>query len=376
MVHFNDGSLVYKIISVLSFTGEFPSCSLKLLGKERVVKELVHKLTLPQLFHNDVTGDEHAGKLLVLSGKGREKTVRFYKGALEILHWIHPDAYGYYMSSFRNHKFPGDAAHKERNHRVAESVAVCMDAGVETVPYLLPKLQTQVTDGSRMKRPSFYLGKDIKKTGQEEMNKTKFTRMTGAIFSDGGFYAVYNTRGSVMKWNGMGEFKAMHSMMEIGRMNAGGAELDSAILIGKDYTTALNTILASEEKGRKEFRFDSIYRHIYFICMDGTGICQMKLLLLQGWKRRLSGLLFEEEECSEGQGSFEYDAFVDGVYVFSFLDSDIARLLRFKSAVIHTDIICEVLCFPYQLSFLKEYLGDVVRYKTIGMDLVAGELGI
>ena len=112
MVHFNDGSLVYKIISVLSFTGEFPSYSLKLLGNERVVKELVHKLTLPQIFHNNVTGEEHTGKLLTISGKGREKTIRFYKGALGVLHWIHPDAYGYYMSSFWGHRFPGDAAHK------------------------------------------------------------------------------------------------------------------------------------------------------------------------------------------------------------------------------------------------------------------------
>ena len=50
--------------------------------------------------------------------------------------------------------------------------------------------------------------------------------------------------------------------------------------------------------------------------------------------------------------------------------------MRFKSAVIFYANRYEVLCFPYQLLFLKEYLGDAVRYKTIEMELVAEELGI
>lgn len=70
-------------------------------------------------------------------------------------------------------------------------------------------------------KPAFYLAKDIKRVGGAEMNKTMFTRMAGAVFSPGGCYAVYNTRASAMKWSGMGEFKALHSLMEIGRMNAG-----------------------------------------------------------------------------------------------------------------------------------------------------------
>ena len=45
------------------------------------------------------------------------------------------------VDTFWEHHFPGDAAHRDRNHRVAEAVALCMSAGVEVLPYDLPRLQ-------------------------------------------------------------------------------------------------------------------------------------------------------------------------------------------------------------------------------------------
>ena len=71
---------------------------------------------------------------------------------------------------------------------------------------------------------------------------------------------------------------------------------------------------------------------------------------------------------------FEYDAFVDGVYVFSHLDSDLARLIRFKEAVTGGDKRYEVVCYPHQLGYLREYLGDRVGYKTIEMELLEAEM--
>lgn len=67
-----------------------------------------------------------------------------------------------------------------------------------------------------------------------------------------------------MKWNGMGEFKALHSLTELARMNAGVQSIDSAILLGESYDTALTTLLESDKNRRLELRFDGIYRHIYF----------------------------------------------------------------------------------------------------------------
>lgn len=95
------------------------SSALYLLGNERVVKRLVRNLSEKQIIRNDETGEEQKGKLLTVSGKGRLKTVRFYKGMLSVLNWIHEDALEFYLTSYQGHRFPGGKTHMERNHRVA-----------------------------------------------------------------------------------------------------------------------------------------------------------------------------------------------------------------------------------------------------------------
>lgn len=374
MLHFRPGSQAMQLITLLSFVGEFPIRSVHLLGNERVLKALIHRLTSQQLVRNSQTGNELTSRMLTIAGKSYYKSIRMYKGALPILDWLHPDAYGYYMDTFWNHRFPGDQAHRERNQRVAEAAALCMRAGMEARPYMLPKFQNQellqVVPGS----PSFYLAKDLKKVGETEINKIMFTRMVGAVFSFGCCYAVYNTRDAVMKWSGMGEFKALHSLTEIARQNAGVSKVSEAILIGQSGETALQTLQETDKTRRLEFRFDSIYRHIYFVPMNEYGIRQLSLLSVPDWKERQLELLFEPEVRSYDKGFFEYDACVDGVYIFSHLDSDIARLLRFRDAIENQVGRFEVLCFPYQAYFLREYLGSLVSIKTIDMEAMEAEL--
>lgn len=375
MIHFRPGSQVWQLITLLSFVGELPYQSLSLLGSERVYKALVSRLATVQTFRNFQTGAEMAVRLLTVSGKGCGKTIRLYKAALPILDWLHPGAYGYYMDAFWNHRFPGDAAHRERNHRVAETAAVCMRAGIEARPYLLPKLQNEMRRMVISGEPALYLAKDIKRIGGTEMNKTMFTRMTGAIFLSANCYAVYNTRDAVMKWSGMGEFKALHSLMETARLNANIPKIDAAVLFGQSEEVALKTLLQSDKDKRMEFRFDAIYRHIYFIPMEEAGIRQLRLLTLPDWNEKLLDLLFDPEVRSFGRGLFEYDACVNGVYVLSHLDGDIARLIRFREAIEHQPEAFEVLCFPHQSDFLREYLGQLAGIKTIDLAVVESELG-
>ena len=68
------------------------------------------------------------------------------------------------------------------------------------------------------------------------------------------------------------------------------------------------------------------------------------------------------------------DAKIGDAYVFSHLDGDLARLVRFKEAVENQRGNYEVLCYPYQMAFIREYLGSRVTIKTIGFDDVEAEL--
>ena len=375
MMVFSVFNRLYKLIAILSITGEYPMCSMELLGNKREYKKIVSKLTSVQTIRNADTKEEMTCKVLNVSGKGRLKTIRLNKNAMGILEWIDKGVLDYYMAAFNGHKFSGDEGHIRRNHRVAESVCLCMTAGVSVMPYNLYKLQNKEIRRTLPDSPSFYPARDIKRIGGNEMNKTMFTRLTGALFSYGRCYAVYNSRESVMKWSGMGEIKTVNNLMEICRYNSNIKTVDAAILMGESYEAAITTIMESDKNRRYEYRFDSIYNHIYFVPLNEYGIRQLKFMLLPDWNEKLSDLLFGDAYVRPEERTFEYDAFIDGKYIFSFLDGDVARLIRFREYV-ESDKSrkYELVCYVHQLKDVKRYMKDYCLYKMISIEKVENSL--
>lgn len=270
-------------------------------------------------------------------------------------------------------EFPLRSLHLLGNERVLREL---VRSGVEIRPYLLPVLQTESIRRTVTGCNAFYFARDIKKLRAGEQNKTMFTRTVGALFSTGSCYAVYNTRASAMKWSGLGEFKALHSLNELARMNVG-TGIDSAILFGASEETALATLAASAHPNRPEFRFDRIYPHIYFVPLDSFGVRMLKLLLTPDRNRKILNALFDPEgRAKSGMGLTERDAVVGGVSVLSHFDGDIARLMRFREAAELYGGKYEVLCFPEQAGFAAEYMGTLAAVRTITIDEVEEAMGL
>lgn len=373
MIYIRRGSQALELLTLLSGVGEFPNCSIHLLGRERVYKALVSKMTEKQTFCQTETGQKLTTKLLTVSGKGSAKTVRLYRKALPMLEWI--GASQYYETAFNNHKFRGDANHILRNHRVAEATVMFMKAGLDIRPFLLKPLQNESIKRV-VEAPAFYPPRFLKGTFQADLNKTMYTRIVGALFSRDSCYAVYNTRGTVMKWCGKGEFKTRQALIEVARMNAGVGNVDSAILFGEDAATALNTLMDAEENSHKEYRFDGIYDHIHYVPLSQDGIRQLRFFLIPRWQEQLLEMLFDDTQRSFNNGRFEYDAFVDGKYILTHFDGDIARLIRYREGIEHIPAHHEVLCFPHQVGYLRSYLGDAAHIKTIDIKTLENEFGI
>ena len=287
MITLRPGSHVWRLLLLLAICGEYPYRSLHLLGSVRTLEELVRRLEVVQHFRTPAGADLGACKMLTTSGRGNRRTIRLYRSALPLLQALHPAALSWYLAATGGHRFSGSASHVERNHRVAESVAICMGAGVETRPFLLPPLQKQAIRQIVPAYACFYPAKSVKQLDNTEMNKTIFTRLTGAIFSPGYCYAVYNTRDAVMKWSGMGEFKTARHLEELARMNAGPARADHAILLGEHMDLALQTLLESDKSRRMELRFDRIYPHVHFIPMTEQGTRLLRLLTLSDWHEQV-----------------------------------------------------------------------------------------
>lgn len=359
------GSRVYDLLVFLAYVDEFPYRSLQLLGSKDAWRKLIIKLSQQQEYRLPDCPDRITCRLLLTSGKGKSKTIRLSKSAVSILEHIHPAAAQYYTQTYLRYNRQSAALRIDRCHRVSETAAFMRLAGFATEPFSLPKLQMTAIRQLLPAEPSFYLSNELKYAGEDDVNKTIFSRITGALFYPGGCYAVYNSRDYLMKWNGKGESKARLYLTEIARMNAGVREVTSAILLGKDYEIAIQTLQYLNNMKRAELRFDANYDALHFVPLDSFGTRVARLLTSPDWKETMLALLFEPEDRSYNDGSFEYDAIENGVYILSFLDSDIIRLNRFRDSSRGQQ--AEVICFPEQVSFLRAFLGTSVPLRTVSI---------
>lgn len=216
--------------------------------------------------------------------------------------------------------------------------------------------------------------KELKYVGDDDVNKTSFSRITGALFCPGGCYAVYNSRDYLMNWNGRGEAKVRLHLTEIARMNADVDDVQSAILLGTGYEIAEITLRTLWKTKRAETEFTVIYDHLHFIPLNGFGVRLLKILTTPDWNETLLDLLFDPNDRSYGKGVFEYDARENGIYLFSFLDSDITRLNHFIDGTKGIERETAVICFPEQTAFVRNVVGPKVSIKTVIMDMVEDAL--
>ena len=373
MIFFRPGSQVHRLTAVLAIAGEIPVSDLFWFGSQRTVRALVAQLVETQTLRNTLTGEELTCRLLKLHGKGSGKTIRFYKAGLPILDWL--GVKEYYLASFWNHNFPSDLAHKSRMERVAETLLILPHANVEFRAWRLPELSLERFQNLCFSIPSYYLARDLKRVGSDEKDKIGFSRITGAILTEDSLLPVFNTQDAVMKWSGEGEQKAQLTLLNLAQKNIRVNQVDAAILLGKSDGTAIRTMAEMNAKQRLSLRFDIVYRSVYFVPMSKEGVDQLRLLLTPGWNERLLSALFAPGQRSYNRGSFEYDAVVDGTYIFCFFDGDLARLNRLREALETDNYPCQLLCFPFQVGLVRQALGDLVDIRIFEPGDILDALG-
>jgi len=379
MLRLSPGSRVYKLLQLLSVCGEFPAKSLSILGNERAVKRTVHKYESVQDIHFELSGKCYTQKLFQANGKREMRTIRLCKGAFPILNELHPNALEYYQSTF-NTNFSSGFSHITRNHRVGEALAMLMQANIEICPYKLPKLQYGKNLHIVPETPCFYTARNLKKIHGSALNKNTYARMVGLLSYSSGAYAVYNTRDDVMFWKGKSEFKARDDLTTLVVKNTSSQELDSAILFGETPDIALETIEESDKGVRNGIKFDSVYKKIHFIPMNQDGIRLLRILILPDWKEALLSKLLPESIRLKKPGFMEYDGRSEGKYIYSHVDSDLARLYNFRFQLkANKEVLFFVICLPWQVKLLEQYLKDYkdrVEIKTYDMEKFEKVLGI
>ena len=371
MLLFKPGSQLHRLLTTLAVTGEIPVSALHLFGNRRSMRDLITKLTVAQDYRNSETGATLHCQLMTLVGKGASKSIRLLKSGLPILDWI--GARGYHEATFWRHNFQSDPTHRMPILRFSEAALMFMRAGAEIRPWVMPSLEE-----ARLlpETPLLYPSRDLKKLRSGELKKIQYARVVGAVASRSGAMAIYNTRDAVMKWNGQAEFKARLFISELATRNTQMNGISEAILFGTSTDIAVRTIDAMWKDRRLEFRLDGVYSCVFFIPLNEDGVDQLRLLLVPDWNERLLSALFQPAQRSYDRGSFEYDAVVDGTYLFCFFDGDIARLIRLREALRQEKNPTQLLCFPFQVSLAKQVLGDLVDIRIIEPEILLDALGV
>ena len=157
---------------------------------------------------------------------------------------------------------------------------MCLRADIASWPHKLPDPNNIDVRRNEISGSMFYLSIALKDFWEGEMNKTKFSRMVGAIVYPGGSYMVYNSRDTLMKWSGNGESKVQSYLSVALAMSTAAGQINSAILFGDDYLVALRTLEEAQRRRRYDLRFDNVYRHIHFIPLNEFGIKHSLLFTL------------------------------------------------------------------------------------------------
>ena len=94
MITIRHGSHVLRLLQFISTAGEVPTNALSLLGSDRVLSALVHKLESAQDIRFNKDGSVYHIKLIQISGRKGNRTIRLYMKGLPVLDGLYPGLLG------------------------------------------------------------------------------------------------------------------------------------------------------------------------------------------------------------------------------------------------------------------------------------------
>lgn len=361
------------MLTVLTIAGEMPLLAASQAGSHEGYRKLFYELSKKQTIVNTKTQEQMCVKLIQMSNQRNKRRCRLCKNAIPILDWI--GTREYYEEMFPNNKLGGGSQKHFRNDMVAETVMMMLESDIEVLPTKLPELRLSNRYNSFNGRSCFYSTRHLKRTLNKGINKIVSSRIVGAMFAGSNVYAVYNTRSSAIKWKGMNEMKTKYILTDLARVNADISECDSAIIFGKDDKTILGSFFNQAEMSNKDFRFDKIYQNVYAIPQNPTGVELLKLFKVQNFQERILSYMFEEKDICRNSG-YGWHAIVDGVYVFSYLDTNIAALSRFYETAKRGKGKNKfmVICYDFQEKFIRQYFEGIASIATMPFQTIKNNL--
>lgn len=225
--------------------------------------------------------------------------------------------------------------------------------------------------------PCLYYGsREIKETGVGTV-KIKGSRAMGVLISPARAYIVYNTADNLMKWNSRTELKTKAYIGQLLHDKHWSTPV-CGMVIGANEGMALQILNSTGGEKRSNLIVDTdVYNHMYYIPDTNNRPLCMALLTRPDFSEQLREDIIAafEMEPSVSASFLEHDAVTqEGLPVLISCDFDLARIVRFYTALLLRSRKGVVICFDFQAQVFSKYFADVSEIFAIASDgLLGGE---
>ena len=369
MIKFERGSHIYSLFTLISVVGELPIPSLSILmSYELARKMLVGWTKRQQVVLEDGEVLDNC-KLFSYVGRAKDKRIRIHSSAFRILEKINMKEF--YLNNFVKTKFPTNETYLTRRFREAEAVSIFFKAGYEIRPYVVPKLQNEKRLHRRLNGAVLYTSFEVKKYKTTLFNTIiRSSKITNLLITHDEAYAIYNLRNEPLEKAMKGELKTKLFINNLLDLNYKISKSDNAIFFGKNYAIALQTLRNFEKKSKRALRFDDVFLNVFFIPYTDFGVKVASLFRIKNYRTEILRLIFKDDFTKEDESMTTYSIYKDGRYYFSFLDSNIAKLMRFKDFMSKGTENYFVVCYEEQESFVRDYMGERAKIIKVKIDEV------
>ena len=218
--------------------------------------------------------------------------------------------------------------------------------------------------------PIFYSSTEIKYELEDFVQQIRNSAMTGLILTDSKCFVLYNIDENRYPLSYATELK---TSCLIGN----GTFLDmkhtsNAIFLVSDFGVASDLIFGDKEKKvfPSKVITNDVFKHIYIVPENKDGDVQLRVLCYREFSEMIEDTFIDEFGYGDKGFKTVNDGFdKDGNPVLNGCNLDIVRLMKFKRGLLNNDISGRVLCYDFQVDFVKKVMCPAkVKINNIKID--------
>lgn len=375
---YSEGTTRNQITNLLHVSSVLTPRTYALFGKRQQIANAMVKLKKEGVIEKSHNGEVFEN--FILSNYGDNLEEHFY-GNIPDENIDYYAKYGMYDTKRAKYSKDNLAGNSRRIIRNGEITALMYAANIPT----LPSDKKYVVQNKQLTDNVYYQSREIKyysgyadDIDEVEGERTVIaTRMNGTLLTAGGNYNIYHIGKDIQTWSAQGEYKIKNFVQNMlaNYINKDNCLLNNAILFTYNLSAFLKLVNPSRKLRTRYDGLNMTYDKLYVLPYDINGKNMIKIMSEHDWEYRLKMLLTEEAPQDTSKLDVTCDYYDGETYTFIFCVPNMSRYFDFlhKAAFVNNKDKFQVVCFDYQLDFVKKSIGNHAKILTANFEDIFNE---